>query len=359
MSVATTAASDRRRPLGGPCAWTGPELERDEAWRFRLTAEMVAEIDAAEAAVARRGLPWEALRREDFPLPLTRPLLVRIADELEEGRGLAKLSGLPVERYDDAALRRIWYGLGLHLGTPVSQSNAGLMMKVIRDEGADTGSRHGQFVNPDGSVFLGSYSRAVSNALLRFHTDRTDLVGLLCAGQAASGGLSKVASSVAVHDAILARRPDLLELLYRPYPRSRLGEEKGGEALHYLLPIFGLRDGRFTSHYSRTFIEAAEKMPGVPQLSAAQWEALELLHAVAEELCYRMRLEPGDMQFLNNHVIYHAREAFADDAASGQVRRLYRLWLAAPNSRALPEDHAVLWRDVRAGALRGGIAVAE
>jgi hypothetical protein len=25
------------------------------------------------------------------------------------------------------------------------------------------------------------------------------------------------------------------------------------------------------------------------------------------------------------------------------------------NSRALPADHAVLWRDVRAGALRGGI----
>jgi len=29
-----------------------------------------------------------------------------------------------------------------------------------------------------------------------------------------------------------------------------------------------------------------------------------------------------------------------------------------PNSRALPEDHAVLWGDVRAGAVRGGIGVA-
>jgi len=26
-----------------------------------------------------------------------------------------------------------------------------------------------------------------------------------------------------------------------------------------------------------------------------------------------------------------------------------------PNSRPLPEDHAVLWRNVEAGALRGGI----
>jgi len=357
MNLSPTLAT--RQPLDGPSVWSGAELEQDARWRFPLTPAMTEEIDRAVAAVAERGLPWEALRREDFPLPLTATLLTQVAEELEHGRGLAKISGLPVERYDDAGLRRLWYGLGLHLGQPVSQSHAGLSMKVIRDEGADTGQRHGQFVNPDGTVFLGSYSRAVSNALLRFHTDRTDVVGLLCAGQAAEGGLSKVASSPAVHNEILRRRPDLLAQLYRPYPRSRLGEEIGGEAMHYLLPIFGLCEGRFTSHYSRTFIEAAEKMPGVPQLSAAQWEALDLLHAVAEELCYRMRLEPGDVQFLNNHVIYHAREAFADDPAQGLVRRLYRLWLSVPNSRPLPADHAVLWRDVRAGAPRGGIAVAE
>lgn len=360
MSAVTSSVSDSfLRPLAGPSVWHGAELESDLRWRFRLSPEQVAEIEGALAAVAARGLPWEAMRREDFPLPLTAPLLADIAEELENGRGLARLSGLPVEGWDDAALRRVWQGLGLHLGTPVSQSNAGLMMKVIRDEGADTGVRHGQFVDADGKVFLGSYSRAVSNALLRFHTDRTDVVGLLCAGQAAEGGLSKVASSPAVHNAILARRPDLAALLWQPYPRSRLGEERGGEALHYLLPVFGLREGKFTSHYSRTFIEATEKMPGVPRLTPAQWEALDLLHEVAEELCYRMRLSPGDMQFLNNHVIYHARDAFTDDPASGRVRRLYRLWLAMANSRPLPEDHVVLWGDVAAGALRGGIAVAD
>ncbi|HUL06708.1 MAG TPA: hypothetical protein VLV76_10275, partial [Candidatus Acidoferrum sp.] len=60
---------------------------------------------------------------------------------------------------------------------------------------------------------------------------------------AASGGLSEVASTPAVHNEILRRRPDLLELLYRPYPRSRLGEEQGGESMVYQLPVFGLRDG--------------------------------------------------------------------------------------------------------------------
>ena len=347
-----------RKPLDGPEVWTGAELAAAGDWRFRLTPAMVAEIEDALAAVKRRGLAWDILERADFPLPQTAPLLAEIARFLEEGRGLAKLSGLPVERYDDQDLRRLWYGLGLQLGTPVSQSKAGLRMKVIRDEGMGVGEVHGQLRSADGSTFLSSAARTVSNGQLRFHTDRTDVVGLLCAGQAASGGLSKVASTVAVHNEILRRRPDLLELLYRPYPRSRLGEEQGGESIVYLLPVFGLRDGRFTSHYSRTYIEAAQKLPDARRLTAAQWEAIDLLAEVADELCYRMRLEPGDVQFLNNHVIYHARDAFTDDAASGQVRQMYRLWLAMPNSRELPEDQAVLWRDVRAGALRGGIAVA-
>jgi hypothetical protein len=347
-----------RKPLDGPEVWTGAELAAADDWRFALTPPMLAEIDAALAVVKRRGLAWDALARADFPLPQTAPLLAEIARFLEQGRGLAKLSGLPVERYDEPDLRRVWYGLGLQLGTPVSQSKAGLRMKVIRDEGAGIGEVHGQLRSADGSTFLSSAARTVSNGLLRFHTDRTDVVGLLCAGQAANGGLSKVASTPAVHNEILRRRPDLLELLYRPYPRSRLGEEQGGEDIVYMLPVFGLRDGRFTSHYSRTYIEAAQKLPDAPRLTAAQWEAIDLLAEVADDLCYRMRLEPGDVQLLNNHVIYHARDAFSDDAASGQVRAMYRLWLAMPNSRALPEDHAVLWRDVRAGALRGGIAVA-
>jgi hypothetical protein len=77
--------------------------------------------------------------------------------------------------------------------------------------------------------------------------------------------------------------------------------------------------------------------------------------ALTEELSFEMRFEPGDMQLLNNHVIYHARTAFADDAETGNVRLLYRLWLSMPNSRALPVGHEVLWGSTEPGALRGGI----
>jgi len=341
-------------PLIGPCAWTGTDVVAGRRWTFTLGGKELEEIDTALAAAC--DSPWHDMTAADFPLPGLSETLGRIAAELEHGSGLAKLTGLPVERFTQAGLRRLWYGLGLALGTPVYQDCNGLLMRDITDKAEDTDARLGHRLTArDGSTFKSSKARTLSNKELRFHTDRCDVVGLLCVRQAARGGVSRLASSVAVHNLMLARRPDLLEALYQPVPRSRLGEERGGEAMIYELPVMGHRDGKFTSHYSRTYIEAADETGGGSRITEAQWQAIDLLHEIAEEISFEMILEPGDIQFVNNHVVYHARTAYEDTGKPGQERLLHRLWLAMPNSRPLPPDHAVLWGNTDAGALRGGI----
>jgi hypothetical protein len=177
------------------------------------------------------------------------------------------------------------------------------------------------------------------------------------------GGVSTLASTPAIHNAILAKRPDLLDALFTDYWRSRFGEEGTGKdgssttrASAYPLPIFGVRDGKFTSHYSLTFIEAAQMAADIPKLTPAQKEAIDMLMATAQELCFEMTLEPGDLQLINSHVTYHGRTPFEDDASSGHDRLLLRLWLTMANNRPLPEGHEVLWRSIEAGKPRGGIA---
>ena len=347
-----------RAAITGPCAWRGAEMARSNRWLRDLSPAMLDEIDAALRAVERRGLAWHAIAPADFPLPLTAPLLAEIAEELEHGSGMTKLRGLPVGRYTETQLRQIYFGFGVSLGHPVFQNRSGELMRAIRDEGADVGKRYGQVDAPEGGTgpFLSSYARTLSSGALRFHTDRTDVVGLLCVRQARKGGVSTICSSVALHNEMLKRRPDLLDLLFEPYHRSRLGEEAATIENVYALPIFGLRDGRFTSHFSLTYIEAAQMVPDVPKLTAPQREAIDLLLELARELAFEMTLEPGDIQFLNSHMTYHGRTPFEDDKAAGRDRLLLRLWLAMPNSRALPEGQEVLWRRIEAGAIRGGIA---
>ena len=72
----------------------------------------------------------------------------------------------------------------------------------------------------------------------------------------------------------------------------------------YPLPVWGVRDGKFTGHYSRTYVEAGQRQPEseVPRVSDRQWQALDLLAKLAEELCFEMSFAPGDIQFVNNHV---------------------------------------------------------
>jgi Taurine catabolism dioxygenase TauD, TfdA family len=344
-------------PIKGVCAWLGDEMASSTRWIRALDSAEVAEIDAALRKVRSAGIPWQETTRERFPLPGLDRTLAEVARELEDGGGLVLLRGLPVERYTADELRQIWFGLGSHLGRPVFQNRQGELMREIRDEGRAVGERYGQIPSQGGGTgaVLSSYARTLSNGPLRYHTDRCDVVGLLCAQQALAGGVSKLASSVTVHNEMIRRRPDLAAVLYQDVYRSRFGEEATQHAVVYPLPVFGVRDGKFTSHYSLTFIEVAQMVPGVPPLSAAQREAIDLLMALADELSFSMRFEPGDMQFLNNHVIYHARTAFEDDADTGHVRLLYRLWLSMPNSRALPHGHEVLWGSIEPGALRGGI----
>ncbi|MGO1117897.1 TauD/TfdA family dioxygenase [Rhodovibrionaceae bacterium A322] len=344
-------------PLSGPSAWYGHSMAEEQSWQFQLTDQELEDLDKALHRVKDEGLVWQQIDRSSFPLPHLASKLQRVAEELENGTGLARLRGLPVAHYAEEDLRRIWYGIGCHLGTAVYQNSDGQMMRDIEDRQEDTDKLANHHLpTADGSGFVSSKARTLSNGALRFHTDRCDVVALLCVHQAAVGGLSQIASSVTIHNEILAQRPDLADCLYSPVIRSRFGEEKGGEHETYPLPVFGLRNGKFTSHYSRTYVEAAQKLSSVPRMSDLQWEALDLLQSTATRVCMEMKFQPGDMQFLNNHVIYHARSAFERPKEGAAGRKLMRLWLSMPNSRALPEDHKVLWRNVDAGAVRGGIA---
>src|SRR5262245_40322056 len=110
-----------REIITGPGAWLGPEIQRDESWICRLDAAAVEEIDTALDRVKRAGarIPFG---RDMFPLPRVATLLDRVLEEVEWGRGLVLIRGIPRSRYTDDECALIYWGLGVHLGSPVSQN---------------------------------------------------------------------------------------------------------------------------------------------------------------------------------------------------------------------------------------------
>jgi hypothetical protein len=351
----TTATMTKHAPLTGPSAWIGKDIQNSTRWIRDLTPAHIAELDKALQGIKAKGLDWSQVTRENFPIKGFDDLFDSIREELEDGSGILKLRGWPVTKYDEADLRIMYNGFGKHIATPVFQNRSGEMMRAIRDEGAHVGKTYGETKDQKGGTFLSSYARTLSSGELRFHTDRTDVVTLLCVRQARKGGVSKLASSPAVHNEMLKRRPDLVDVLYKDVWRSRFGEEGVTKETAYPLPLFGVRNGKFTSHYSQTFIDAAELAADVPKQTDQQREALTLLREIAQEICMEMVLDPGDLQLINSHVTYHGRTSFEDDASTSNDRLLLRLWLCMPNNRPLPEGHDILWQNIEAGQLRGGI----
>jgi hypothetical protein len=334
----------KHHPIEAPFAWNGADLQERTDWIRPFTPVELKEIDAALQGVKRRGLDWVDLAREDFPLPRFASALAKIAQELETGRGMILLRGLPLE-YSPDELRMVYWGMGAHLGTAVSQGGRGELLGIVEDEGREV-----ENIKRRGSKTSGS---------LPFHSDRCDIVGLLCVRKAKAGGLSRIASAAAIHNEVLRRRPDLIDAFYADWHNSRQGDEQSGESRAYPKPIFGFRDGHFTGLFSPAYIKFAQEFPEVPQLTPAQEEALDLFGVLADELALDMAFEPGDIQLLNNHLIYHARTHYDDYPEKDRKRLLLRLWLAVPGSRPLPKGYELLFGNIEAGAVRGGVPSRE
>lgn len=329
-----------------PANWLADAMRSDRTWEVRLDDSDRAEIAAAVAISERRGEPMHGIDRASFCLPRLAPKLERLRRDVVDGRGFAMLRGFDVGAFDRAGIVRAFFGIGAHLGTARSQNGAGHLIGHVRDLGEDP---------RDPAVRL--YR---TRARQRFHVDSCDVVGLLCLQKARAGGESFLCSSLAIVAAIGAQRPDLLAVLERPFPYDRKGEVPAGKGPWYSIPIVHRHRGSTSVYFARDFIESAQRrFPEAPRLSPLQVEALDMVERLAESDAFRLAIafEPGDLQFVHNHVLLHSRAAYEDGPEPGQKRHLLRLWLSAHDPRPLPPQFAERYGPLVDGQPRGGIHV--
>jgi len=321
MSV--TAIDVLKEPFHGPAAWKGAEMAASDEWIHRLTPVEVAELDAALRAVQARGLAVLDVSRQEFVLPTLAPVLAGFADQLDNGRGFLLIKGFPVERYTEDEASTVYWGIGQHLGVPVSQNGAGHVLGHVRDTGKNL---------KDPSVR--GYQ---TKALLPFHTDGSDVVGLLCFRPARSGGLSCIVSSTAIYNEVLRHRPELVGLLYEPWYFDRRGEQGEGQRPYWRIPLACWYDHRLSMRYVRGYIESAQRFNDVPRLTAEQIELLDLIDEIAasDEFRLDMDFEVGDMQFVSNYTVLHSRTDYDDFEEPELKRHLLRLWLTLRDGRGL------------------------
>ena len=328
--------------INSPADWRGPDMLKRTDWIHHISAAEKDEILAALGSVHANGVSFETITAENFPLPSFSQALARARDRLEDGPGIFQFRGAPIEALSKDDARLVYWGLGKHLGTAVSQSHFGDLLGDVRDFGSDINAADGRGYR--------------SRQQLSYHTDTCDVVALMVLRTAMKGGMSIIASSLAVHNEMARTRPDLAEALYEPLAWSWNGQEEPGAKPWYLQPLFSVHKGKFCCRYIKKQIQNGQRFADAPRLTDKQIEGMELFDKLASSDAFRFTYEfkPGDVQLLNNHVAVHSRTEFEDYPEEDRKRHLLRMWLSMPNSRELSDAMHVIYRDRRAGAVRGG-----
>ena len=331
-------------PQTSAAAWIGSGIAADPAWCVELDASAIAELEAAAAALLERDADLAALDAEAVRLPTLAPRLRLWRQELLQGRGFLLLRGLPIERYTRAEAAAIFLGLGAHLGRARSQNAKGHVLGHVCDLGLSS-------ADPNVRIYQ-------TRERQTFHTDSCDIVGLLCLREARSGGDSLLVSALAMFNVLRERSPHLLARLLRPMAHDRRGEVPAGQQPWFPMPVYSWYAGALSVFYQRQYFDSAQRFADAPRLTDDDVAALDAFDALAndERLVLRMRLAPGDMQFVHNHVLLHDRTGFEDWPEPARRRHLLRLWLAPPDARELPPWFAARYGSLAVGD-RGGVIV--
>lgn len=327
-----------------PSAWLGPHVSASESWIHRLSDEELRELEHAARHALDTHSDIALIRRESFLLPTLGPRLARLHDTLIHGSGFALLRSLPVDVWSREITAAAFFGLGCHLGNPRPQNAKGHVLGHVTDLGLDAD-------DPNVRIYQ-THERQT------FHTDSSDIVGLVCLQQARAGGDSALVSSNTIYNFMRRDHPALAAALFDPIATDRRGDVAAGQLPYFEIPVFTWHAEMMSTIYQRQYIDSAQRFEGAMRLTPLHVEALDCFDALANDarLNFLMRLEPGDMQFVHNHTLLHDRTAFEDWQEPGRKRHLLRLWLSSPKARPLPQVWAQRYGSVEPGE-RGGVLV--
>jgi hypothetical protein len=304
-----------------PAAWESAKIGGRDGLIRHLTATEVDAIDTLSWSVAHK--PVHEITRLDFSDPVVDALMNEARRQVMQGRGVIILSGIDPHRYSPEHFQKLYWGIGTHIGNGTIQGPQGDWVARVEK------SEH----NPTGRGTL-------MDVELRPHTDMHEVMSLACVSRAAEGGASTLVSSLAVHNAIRERHPELLGPLYEGF-WAGINESVGGKKplSDHKVPIFCCVEDKVGCYHNKFFMFSAAKRLGV-ELPSDLTAAMNCFdqQALRADLGATFMLEPGEMVFWHNWTCLHARAGFRD--APDARRLLLRLWLNVANGRPIDREIA-------------------
>ncbi|MEO5723952.1 MAG: TauD/TfdA family dioxygenase [Ilumatobacteraceae bacterium] len=304
------------RQLDTPAAWNGSDMAaHPERWMVELTVEQIDEIGRAADQLVATSVPLEEVSSDEFNLPTVGALTQEWKHALASGTGVVCVRGLPVREWGDDKSAYAYWGLGHHLGVPGAQNPANELLGHVKD------------YREAGSAPMARMYRTAEE--IAFHCDTADVVGLLCLRTARSGGQSRIASSVHVFNELLQRSAELAADLFEPFELDRRDEQAPGDPPTVRIPPAAWDGNVLRTFWHSDYMRSAARHDGI-ELGERRLATMDTYDEIAndDDTHLDMWLKEGDIQFISNHTVIHARTGYEDHDDPNERRHLLRLWLS-------------------------------
>lgn len=312
------------KKLNSPLAWIGADIESKQSeWKLDLTDDEIAAIDAALAGFEAKYEDLNLLSASTFELPAAfSQRLRKLSDQLYNGVGFQIIHGLDPSKYTPKQKLTVYAGVSAHVCPQrgfVDVAGQGVVAHVVNAQAGRAGVK--------------TTAPAFSNVPLSFHTDNCEIMAFFYLETALSGGRTILSSIWQTYNELAARRPEVLHTLAEPWvldtfkPREvqpprhvRPLQETGCDKVPVLF--------RF-SRYPVTGFQR-ERNPDVPAPTQAHFEAADAIQFTAMKNKITLPVVQGDMLFVNDMALFHAREGF-DDGGIPLKRHLIKMYFRDPD----------------------------
>ncbi|CAI4212897.1 unnamed protein product [Parascedosporium putredinis] len=275
--------------IRGPQVWDGMLEKSPENFTLDISKEDHAEIDQALSTFKKFELDGGCVRPDNFPLPSFIERFEKAKDVIHKGAGFFIIRGIDQTKFSVEDSVVVYLGIARHIGDRFGlQDRKGNLLCHVTDAKTWTVPHH---------LRHGIHSTKE----LPFHNDMgCDILCLQARQSAASGGYTYLASGATVFNDIATRSPEAIDTLF----------ENGWP---------------------------------IQVLSEHQKAALEAVMESAKRNELRLRLNTGDILFVNNWAVLHRRDPYSDDDHTS--RHLVRLWLRNNQMAwAIPQEMQVPWK---------------
>ena len=258
------------------------------------------------------GKPLGHISQETFPLPTLHGALREVSKELHFGHGFKVIRGLPVDDHSREDNIILYTGLSSHIAplrarqdSKYNGESADVVLNHIKDLSAGHEKAH-----------IGAPAYTADKQV--FHTDIGDIISLFALSTAAEGGTSRLASTWRVYNELAATRPDLIETLSKNWIADNFGnaaQPYTAKPLLFFQPSTNDSPERVILQYARrtfTGFGALPRSKNIPAITEAQAEALDAIHFLGERFNVGLDFRKGDIQYVNNLAVFHARDEFKD-----------------------------------------------